>query len=59
MLVSIIMENSAKAKNFVYNMGYSWRISITDGIVMRIEQKDAPTFLNMMKEAGIQGRYND
>jgi len=57
MLVSIIMGNSEKTLEFLRSMGYKWRLSPTSGIVVRVDHTDAPSFLKLMKESDIKGRY--
>ena len=57
MLVSIVTGNSEKARDFIFDMGYKWRLSPTGGIVIRVDHKDAPSFLKLMKENKIKGQY--
>lgn len=58
MLVSIVIEDTERAKEFLYDLDYPFRVGGTfKGYVVRVERDDAPTFLKMLKEANLKGRY--
>ena len=52
MLVSILVVKSIEAIEALQILGFTFSVSVTGDLVVRVKHKDAPTLLKLLKDDG-------